>query len=420
MNSPGRMLRRWIDERTFVRNVQAGVLLENFFIAAVASVLIIRLYLFGIAYRYLVEFAPVMGKVVAGPIHFSHILWGGLLMLVGFIMLLAFLGRSGQGVAAVIGGIGFGTFIDSLGKLITLHPNYFYQPAVAFIYIIFVGLFIGLRVIQRPHQLSPQAALANALQYAQQAVLRDFGPEERRHAITMLEHSGSDHPMVAPLRQAMDQMDSIALRPPSVLERARGLLRSTYVWLVRRWWFTYATVGLFVVVSMSGLYQTVVRVSWSEFLAGTVIIATLGAILLSGVFHTRHPSTPKVRMGAVLLIAVLLSVGIALHLEQRPDSVVRWIQLIAPIITSVLVMFGTLTIWRSRLAAYRMFHMAILVSIFVTQVFAFYDTQVLAVTGLALRVLILVVLRFMIDQEETAKASRSNGTPSSCRTVAKR
>ncbi|QQS18516.1 hypothetical protein IPL68_00120 [Candidatus Saccharibacteria bacterium] len=46
-----------------------------------------------------------------------------------------------QRVVAFLGGVGFGVFIDEIGKLITRDNNYFYRPAIGIIYAIFVGLF---------------------------------------------------------------------------------------------------------------------------------------------------------------------------------------------------------------------------------------------------------------------------------------
>ncbi len=396
-------------DRTVVRNVQAGVLLENFLIAAVASVLVIRLYL-AFSYRYLVDIAPVTGRVVVGPFHFAHMLWGGLLMLAGIVLLLTFIGRSGQGFAAVVAGVGFGAFIDELGKVMTLDNDYFWQPVFAIIYVIFVVLFVGLRAIQRSRPLSPQSSLVNALQYAQQAVLGDFGPEERRHADSLLQQSDQQDPAVASLREALNDIDSAAIRPPAVLQRMRDALRSAYSWVVRKWWFAYVLITLFVIDSVAGLLQTVLQISWSQFLIGIAVVAAVAIVLLTGAHRSRIPAMKAARTVGLLLIAAGLSISIALHLEQRPEQFVDWMQLVAPTISAILVMSGILTIWRSRLAAYRLFHLAALFAILVTQVFAFYEAQILAVVGLAVRVLILMVLRFMIEQEESVIGDGSQAT----------
>src|SRR5436309_11973067 len=90
----------------FVRNRRSSVLLERFLIASVTSVLVIRFYLAATGY-------PQLG---GGGLHISHLLWGGLDMLIALVLSLAFLGRRMQSIVALLGGIGFGTFIDELGK----------------------------------------------------------------------------------------------------------------------------------------------------------------------------------------------------------------------------------------------------------------------------------------------------------------
>jgi hypothetical protein len=68
-------------------------------------------------------------------LHIAHMLWGGLLMLVALLLLLGFLGKPVKSAAAVIGGAGWGTFIDELGKFLTHDNDYFFEPTFALIYV---------------------------------------------------------------------------------------------------------------------------------------------------------------------------------------------------------------------------------------------------------------------------------------------
>ncbi|TMD63865.1 MAG: hypothetical protein E6I91_12050 [Chloroflexi bacterium] len=97
----------------FLRNRQLNSLLELFLVASVSSILVIRSLLAASGY-------PQLG---GGNLHIAYLLWGGLLMLVALVVLLAFLGRRIQLLAAFLGGIGFGAFLDELGKFITHDTN---------------------------------------------------------------------------------------------------------------------------------------------------------------------------------------------------------------------------------------------------------------------------------------------------------
>src|SRR5215467_702384 len=101
------------------RDADLGPLSEIFFVSGVVALLLTRFYL------ALTGFPQLGG---AG-LHIAHLLWGGLLMLVALVLLLAFVGRSMQRTAALLGGVGFGLLIDEVGKFLTSSNDYFFQPA---------------------------------------------------------------------------------------------------------------------------------------------------------------------------------------------------------------------------------------------------------------------------------------------------
>ena len=84
-------------------------------------------------------------------------------MVLAIGLLVTFLGRSPRFPSAVVGGVGFGFFIDELGKFISSDNNYFFEPAAALIYLIFIGLFLLTRSLQRRRGLSPTEKLSNAI-----------------------------------------------------------------------------------------------------------------------------------------------------------------------------------------------------------------------------------------------------------------
>ena len=99
------------------RNAQARDQLDIFLISAVTSLLLIRFYLSLTGY-------PQIGS---GGLHIAHVLFGGMFMLAGISVSLSFLGLHAQRLAAFLSGIGFGAFIDELGKFITRDNNYFFR-----------------------------------------------------------------------------------------------------------------------------------------------------------------------------------------------------------------------------------------------------------------------------------------------------
>jgi hypothetical protein len=150
------------DESTgeVVVRLDAEHYLEALFLSAVAVVLAIR------AFLHLTGFPQIGG----GGLHIGHMLWGGFLMLAGLVISISFVGARARWLAAVVGGAGFGAFIDELGKFVTEDNNYFFQPAIALIYLVFVGLFFSFEAIAERLPLSPRSRLANASETPQFSV----------------------------------------------------------------------------------------------------------------------------------------------------------------------------------------------------------------------------------------------------------
>ena len=134
-----------------IRNIRAGDFLEILLVAAAVTVVLVRIFLQMFGY-------PQLG---GGGLHIAHLLWGGAFMLLGALVFISFIGSVAMRFAAVITGIGFGLYIDEIGKFITSDNNYFFKPALAMIYLIFIGLYVLLLLLRRPRDYSPEELRLN-------------------------------------------------------------------------------------------------------------------------------------------------------------------------------------------------------------------------------------------------------------------
>ena len=155
-----------------------------------------------------------------GGLHIAHLLYGGIFMVISIWIGLIYLNRGGRTASAIIGGIGFGFFIDELGKFITSDNNYFFKPAAGIIYIVFIILFLIIRELSRRQVLDQKTALANAMAFLPATVSGEFRRDELEVANQLLDQSDPDDPRVARIREYFKEAALAPDKKPSRIAQA--------------------------------------------------------------------------------------------------------------------------------------------------------------------------------------------------------
>ena len=327
-----------------MRDADAPLRFESFFVAAVASFLGIRWFLAVTGYP----------RIGSNGIHVAHMLWGGLLMLLALMLLLAFLDRSVGHGAAVIAGLGFGTFIDEIGKFVTADNDYFYRPAVALIYGVFVVAFLIARVLIGRRRLTREEALANALARMAGAPARGIEPDERARISELLAMAD---PADARTGLATAYLAAIAGVPDhdGPIEVVSGRIATAYDRVMAAPAADAALVVgamAYAVVAVAGVVGVVIS-SQAGATADTVTSATI------------------IQVGSTLVGAALIGRGIVALPSDRGE-------------------------------AFRWFQRGLLVWILVTQVFVFYSSQLGGLLGLAIDLAAYAGLRYALSRERAA------------------
>jgi hypothetical protein len=124
-------------------------------------------------------------------------------------------------------------------------------------------------------------------------------------------------------------------------------------------------------------------------------LAIIAAIAPSGGGLRVHVLVPAVAAIAAIVWTAFNWGGTAF----ASHTVASWFELLGSFTAFVLVTAGAVSTWRSRVLGLRYYRFATLISIFYSQVFAFYQLQFGAIAILLLYVLILAGIRGLLENE---------------------
>lgn len=175
-----------------------------------ASVVLTRVYLELTGY-------PQIGS---GVLHIAHVLWGGLLLFLAALAPIIFANRWAYRLAAVLGGVGVGLFIDEVGKFITQTNDYFFPLAAPIIYAFFLLTVMIYLQIRRPSRQDSRTELYSALDQVMELIENDLDEGERADLETRLRRviaqaQYPEHTRLAEALLAVLNSDTLTLAHPN-------------------------------------------------------------------------------------------------------------------------------------------------------------------------------------------------------------
>jgi hypothetical protein len=349
-----------VTRNLWIRSTDAKDLVDTFLLATVTTILVVRLFLVIAGY-------PQLG---GEGLHIAHLLWGGLLMLVAGGLTLTLLTRASRWLAAILSGVGFGLFIDEVGKFVTADNDYFFRPAYSIMYVVLIAIWLLTRRLFGAERLTARESTANALDYVKESGIRNLSQAELRRALQLLEQADQADPLVPEVRSLLEHVAAVPTRPPGRLARLAGRARDWYFGtVVTQRWFFGVLVTIFII--LTGLN------------AAHIVEIVVNAI-----------------QAATARNASFDSVDDAVNGGPR-FGFSGWGVLVSSSVVIVLNVLGIARLLQgSRLSAYRWFERGLLISILFVQVFNFADLQLIAFALLAFDLLVLVTIRVLIAAEE--------------------
>jgi hypothetical protein len=292
-----------------IRDSEGAGHVELFLVATVVSITVTRLYL------QLTGFPQIGGS---SGLHVAHVLFGGVFMLVASVMFMLLLGRSSRWLATLLAGIGFGLFIDEVGKFLTQDNNYFFKPAAAVMYLFIVLVYVVGAYLVRRRALSDRELVVNALKMLQEMAAENLDTYEASELHRMLTAADPRQPLRDPL---IGVVEHVTRQPLAVgrINRVYVAIRRGAVGLTRATFMQRLGVFLFQIVVATVLYYRAEHERALQIFALALILE----LLVVQFFELLDE--PWLGVGRVLVNVLLLGVCHSMlyreqHLRTQPVS----------------------------------------------------------------------------------------------------
>ena len=286
--------------RGLPRELRATTYLIAFVVATVATVLVTRGVLAAAGFP----------QLSGSGLHVAHVLWGGLLMALALVLVMSFVGPMIRPVVAVIGGIGFGLFIDEVGKFVTSENDYFFRPAAAIMYVVIVLFVLLIQALHGRHRPQPEELLAGALVEAVGGAAGGISDGRRARALALVEQAG-DQPAAAETAAMLRALPRTTRQVGDPLTWIGDRVRRVGGAIVTKRWLRITLVVILCINAASGLL--------------TALIVILIQVLPASVSKNLSAGASAWVAIPAGLAAVCVVVGIR-RLRQDPRSAYTWFE----------------------------------------------------------------------------------------------
>lgn len=314
------------------RYIFSDDIFDLFLLSGIVTVVTTRVFLFLAGY-------PQIGS--GSGLHIAHVLFGGLLMMAALVLLFTYVSTSRLlYVTAILGGAGFGLFIDEVGKFVTRDVDYFFKPAFVIMYVIFVCMYAAHHAIKR-RTLTPNEYLMNSIEMLKEADIKKIDLHRQQQALNLLIHCDEDVPL-APLLNSFYTGLSPQLSALNRRQKFMEILRTN----AEKDWFRRLLVAFFLIEALGLIFYA-------------------GASSLMDGFVNGFES-----------IIIVTSVGRAM-----------------------LIIYGVIVMGHLPKRTYTVFWYATILSLTIVQLFRFYEDPLYAFFWLLVDITLLISLRFLINLE---------------------